>query len=208
MTTVYLVRHVQAQGNLLRVFHGHVDGNITDLGIKQCGRLAERFAAVPLSAIMSSDLQRARKTALAIALRHQNVQVEFTERLREIYAGDWEGEPYDGVGKVEPEIFKSFIDGELDVRIGGFGETSREAGMRLKCAVDEFIKRHENETLAVVSHGCALRAMIELYFDGMLTWGTNATVSNLVFHKDGKIDVGYLWDDSHLEGVRGDKELD
>ena len=43
MTSIYLVRHCQAQGNVNRVFQGRIDSEISEEGRRQLDRLAERF---------------------------------------------------------------------------------------------------------------------------------------------------------------------
>ena len=67
MTTIYLVRHAQAEGNLYRRFHGHFNTTLTATGQQQLPYLSRRVADIPLSAVYSSDLTRARRTAEAIA---------------------------------------------------------------------------------------------------------------------------------------------
>ena len=48
MTTIYLVRHAEAEGNLYRIAHGHYNSCITDdRGCRQIRALAERFRDVP-----------------------------------------------------------------------------------------------------------------------------------------------------------------
>ena len=51
MTEIYLIRHAQAEGNLYRMMHGHWDGSVTALGLKQIDALAERFRTVHVDAL-------------------------------------------------------------------------------------------------------------------------------------------------------------
>ena len=69
-TTVYLIRHAEAEGNLYRRVHGWYDSLITDNGYRQIAALRGRFADVPIHAVYSSDLFRTRTTARAIYLSH------------------------------------------------------------------------------------------------------------------------------------------
>ena len=66
MTEIYLIRHTQAEGNRYRIMQGHWDGGVTATGLKQIELLAERFRDLPVDAVYSSDLYRARLTATAI----------------------------------------------------------------------------------------------------------------------------------------------
>ena len=45
MTTIYLIRHAEADGNLYRRAHGWYDSVITDRGYRQIAALAKRFAS-------------------------------------------------------------------------------------------------------------------------------------------------------------------
>ena len=67
MTTLYLIRHAEAEGNLYRRIHGQFDTNVTPNGRRQIAALARRFAAVPVDAVYASDLTRTQTTAQAIA---------------------------------------------------------------------------------------------------------------------------------------------
>ena len=92
MTTVFLVRHGEAEGNLYRRIHGHYDSKITENGLLQLKALQQRFAPIHLDAAYSSDLYRARKTADAVCAPKQ-LSVTLDPRLREVSMGDWEDFP-------------------------------------------------------------------------------------------------------------------
>ena len=89
MTEIYVIRHVQAEGNLYRMCQGHWDGDVTPIGVCQRDALAERFKDVPVDAVYSSDLYRARFTASAITKYH-DLPIITDRRFREINLGPWE----------------------------------------------------------------------------------------------------------------------
>ena len=93
MTTLYLVRHCEAMGNIRRIFQGHIDEGISGNGRRQLERLTERFRDVPLDAIYSSPLQRAMYTAEAVDGAH-GLPIVQDRRLMEIHGGVWEGKPW------------------------------------------------------------------------------------------------------------------
>ena len=66
MTTLYLIRHAEAEGNLYRRIHGQYNSLITDNGYRQIAALRDRFANVPIDAVYSSDLFRTMTTARAL----------------------------------------------------------------------------------------------------------------------------------------------
>lgn len=92
-TTVYIIRHAEAEGNVYRRCHGQYNALLTTRAYKQLPYLAKRFENVPLAAVYSSDLFRARVTAQAVAEPH-HLSVETRPVLREIDMGDWEDIPW------------------------------------------------------------------------------------------------------------------
>lgn len=69
-TAVYIIRHAEAEGNVYRRCHGQYNALLTTRAYKQLPYLAKRFENVPLAAVYSSDLFRARVTAQAVAEPH------------------------------------------------------------------------------------------------------------------------------------------
>ena len=67
MTTLYIVRHGEARGNVERNFHGWFDSELTENGRAQISRLPSYFKDIKLDAAYSSDLKRTRETAEIVA---------------------------------------------------------------------------------------------------------------------------------------------
>ena len=120
MTTVYLIRHGEAEGNLYRRMQGWYDGDLTDLGRRQVAALAQRFRDIHLDAVYSSDLYRAMETAAALC-RPKGLPLFTDPRLREVSVGPWEDEPFGSASAEQPEQFYRFVREphlwELEVRI-------------------------------------------------------------------------------------------
>ena len=89
MTTVYLIRHAEAEGNLYRRIHGWYDALITDNGFRQIAALEERFRDIHVDAVYSSDLYRTMTTARAVYLP-KGLELRTDPQLREIHMWDWE----------------------------------------------------------------------------------------------------------------------
>ena len=90
MIRVLLVRHGETDWNAQRRYQGQTDVPLNEAGRRQADALAERLAGEEISAVLSSDRQRARQTALAIAAPH-GLPVQEEPRMCEIALGDWEG---------------------------------------------------------------------------------------------------------------------
>ena len=58
MTTIYLIRHAEAEGNLYRRIHGWYDALVTENGLRQIQALEQRFQGEHFDAVWSSDLYR------------------------------------------------------------------------------------------------------------------------------------------------------
>ena len=108
MVTIILERHGQSEGNSLKLFTGHKNVNLTELGLKQVERTAEYIAEnYKVDKIYSSDLKRAVDTAQFVADK-TGLEIIKNEKLRELYAGEWDGAHFD-------EIEKNYADDKISV---------------------------------------------------------------------------------------------
>lgn len=201
MTTLYLVRHAEAEGNVYRRCHGQYDALLTHRAPAQLRCLAERFAEVPLSAIYASDLYRARHTAKAIADR-KGMRVRIRPALREISMGDWEDKPWAELPRIDPEHYADWQHHPARCIVPG-GESVIAAGERVFAALRQLAAQHDGEEIAVVSHGSAIRGCLCIALGlspdeiGEIGWGDNTCVAKFAFSDDGCKAV-YWNDASHL----------
>jgi phosphoserine phosphatase len=86
-----LVRHGESAWNRIGRYQGQQDAPLSDLGLRQAEALAARLSSEKLDAIYSSPLQRAHRTAQAIATHHPQLAIRQDAALMEINHGDWEG---------------------------------------------------------------------------------------------------------------------
>lgn len=93
--TIVLVRHGETEWNRVGRLQGWTDTDLNRRGRAQARALAEHLAArYDVAEIRSSDLERARRTAVAIESATDADLVE-TAAWRERGIGTLEGEPYD-----------------------------------------------------------------------------------------------------------------
>lgn len=107
MTTIYLIRHAEAEGNRYRRAHGWYNSTITDRGYHQIAALAKRFADTKFDAVYSSDRFRTMITALAIYKTH-GLPLRTVRALREIDVGYWEDTPWAELERTDPEQLAYF----------------------------------------------------------------------------------------------------
>lgn len=95
MATVILVRHGRTDANATGTLAGRLPGvRLDDVGTAQAVRTAERVAAVPLAAIVTSPLERCRQTARALAKAHPGApRVTSDKGITECDYGEWQGRP-------------------------------------------------------------------------------------------------------------------
>jgi broad specificity phosphatase PhoE len=79
---VFLVRHGETEWNVLGLSQGWVDIPLNDEGKKQAARLAELFSELPVAAIYSSVLSRAKTTSEIIAAHHTQAEIIYDPTLR------------------------------------------------------------------------------------------------------------------------------
>lgn len=203
MTDIYLIRHCEAEGNLYRRAQGQHNSHITPRGEKQLEQLAERFKSIHLDAVYSSDLTRARLTALAVA-ETQNLPVTTDSRLREINLGVWEDKPWGNILLEDAEQYSYFSRDPEKWRIDG-SESFSALGNRMLEAILELAKKHDGQTIAIASHGMAIRTFLSQALGvssaeiSRIAHADNTAVS-LLHIEDENIQVEFFNDNSHLTG--------
>lgn len=158
MTTLYLIRHAEADGNLYRRAHGWYNSVITDRGYRQIAALAARFADVPFDAVYSSDRHRTMTTALSIYRTHA-LPLVTTPRLREIGIGVWEDRPWAELERTDGARLTQFNTDAEHWSVEG-GETLPAVRERMLGALREIAEAHPSGTAAVFSHGMAIRLTV------------------------------------------------
>lgn len=199
MTTIYLIRHCEAQGNLHRRVHGIFDSDVTPKGRRQLACLQKRFEPVALDAVYSSNLTRAQKTAASIA-DPKGLAVIVEPQLHERSMGAWEDYSWHEVERRCPEAFAAWRTDPYYYQIPG-GESEEQGGLRLHAALSELARQNSGKTIAVVAH-----SMVIKIFQQLVTgcgyeetgWGENTSVSLLHVGDDGAMSFDYRNDASHL----------
>ena len=203
MTTIYLIRHAEAEGNLYRIAQGQHESNLTDRGKRQVRALERRFADVSIDAVYASDLYRTRATAAAI-YKPKGLPLHRCPGLREICVGDWEGRTWGDIIRQYPQEMADFGSRMDRWSIPG-AETPAEVLSRVRSAVEEIARENPGKTLALFSHGYAIRLLlanlqgISLRDTGAKSpTGDNTAVSLLEWDGE-RLRVIWQNDNSHLK---------
>lgn len=199
-TTVYFIRHGTTESNIGGRFQGKSDIPLGETGRKQAACLGERFATVPLDAVYTSPLKRARQTAEGVCA-HLPLQPILCEGLREIDGGVLEGRTNEENMRDYPEIMKAFRH-HPSAFAPPQGENARQVHARVMEAVRHIVCDNPGKQVAIVSHGFALLCSVgclgipfEQLQPNILA---NASVTCVTFEPDGRHEIVFANDQSHL----------
>ena len=201
MTTIYLIRHAEAEGNLYRVAHGHYNSLITQRGYMQIAALEKRFADVHIDAVYSSDLYRTCTTAKAI-YEPKNLPLHTDSAFREVNLGVWEDRPWQELTMESPEQM-FFFNRHLEKWHVDGCESVEQVLTRYLPALRRVARENDGKTIAVFSHGAAMRIVLGTLQGlrpdeiGQTPHGDNTAVSLLEADGD-DIHVVYRDDNQHL----------
>ena len=152
MTTVYLVRHGATDWNIDKRAQGTADIPLAEAGRRQAVHTASELEGFDIDAVYSSDLQRARDTARAIAARHGLEVIEDPD-FREIDQGEWTGLPVDEIKKRWPDMWGPAR--HYNARPGG--ESPQQVRARALAGLRRVIEAHPEGGVVIVSHGGTIR---------------------------------------------------
>lgn len=157
---MYLVRHGETDWNRLRRVQGNIDIPLNALGQEQAAKLYRWFRNKQIDAIYSSDLSRAFDTAQSLAV-HYNIGVKTYSELRERNYGLIEGESIDQFSLTHSESTNDWLELE-QYRI----EPLQNVKYRVFTKIEELLQQHNDESIAIVSHGGTIKAYLSLITNG------------------------------------------
>ena len=201
MTTIYLIRHAEAEGNLYRRVHGWYDSLITDNGYRQIAALEKRFRGISIDAVYSSDLFRTRTTARAVYVP-KGLELHTDPGLRELKLGDWEDMTFGFVRHRFPQAMELFNRTDPAWEVPG-GESFFQLGERVEETVRRIARRHSGQTAALFSHGMAIRQFLGRVKNippeqwHSMPHGDNTAVSCLTWDGE-RFAIEFEMDNSHL----------
>jgi probable phosphoglycerate mutase len=201
-TEIVLVRHGQTVWNLEGRRQGHRDSPLSEHGLFQAQRIADRLSERKFAAIHSSDLGRAYQTAERIARTTGN-QIRTDPRLRERNYGIFEGLTGEEVNRICPEEFSLFRKSGPDFVIPK-GESTTVFHQRCISCLEELACHHEGENFIVVTHlgvlNCLFRHILGVPADVSRRFEVPEGSLNLVHYTSGKWNLITWGDISHLDG--------
>jgi len=157
-----LIRHgdTDAVGHYIA---GNVPGtHLNDAGHAQVAALVARLHDVPLTGVVSSPLERTRQTAEPIARDH-GLDVEIEPALSEFDFGSWTGATF---ASLASDASWGRFNTVRSLTAATRGELMLDVQRRAVAAALDVRNRHATGTVALVSHGDVIRALL-LFVLGM-----------------------------------------
>ncbi|MDP1900263.1 MAG: histidine phosphatase family protein [Rubrivivax sp.] len=199
-TRVFVLRHGETAWNVERRIQGQLDVPLNERGRWQAVRLAQALAGEKLAAVYSSDLQRARDTAAAVAAA-AGVALHIDPGLRERAFGVFEGQTFEEIERRWPEELARWRRRDPGFEAQG-GERLDAFYARSVGVAGQHAARHPAQAIALVAHGgvldCLYRAAAGIELGAARTWQVaNAAVNRLRWTPEGFAIV--RWNDTaHL----------
>ena len=157
-TRLFIVRHTETIGNVEKRLTGRQDYEITEKGKMLIQKLTRELESIKFDKIYSSTSSRAIKTVERIAQK-QNLKIEKSSELCEMYFGKYDGWKWEDVNKIQPEIKQT--QNEINEIVGiPRQESMEETANRIYNYILKILKENEGKTILVSSHGVAIEAFL------------------------------------------------
>ncbi|RYF25640.1 MAG: histidine phosphatase family protein [Comamonadaceae bacterium] len=206
-TRIIAIRHGETAWNVDTRIQGHLDIPLNDTGLWQARQLGQALADEPITAIYTSDLQRAHTTAQAVADATGAALIP-EPRLRERSFGQLQGRTFAEIEAELPQEARRWRQRDPHFEPDG-GESLIVFRDRITRITQELVQRHPGELIALVAHGGVLdvlyRAATGQELQAPRTWKvTNAAINRLLWTESGLTLVGWA-DTHHLDNASRDE---
>lgn len=155
---IHLIRHGQTNWNKERRVQGQSESTLTPEGRTQAASLSSAMAECGIGKVYCSSSIRTRETA-AIMFAGMDVDIEYSDALREIFLGPWEGSLYSDMEQKFPQSFADFWH-----RPDAFSLADAETFVQTQHRGMQELRRIANEAaaqdVAIISHGVLIKSIL------------------------------------------------
>lgn len=153
---IILARHAETPWNEQARYIGRTDLSLSALGRKNALLLADFLAPQALDMVFSSDMRRAKETAVCVA-DAKGLKVLVEPLLNEIDFGCWEGLKYDEILMRDAELLEKWVENPFSVRVPE-SEPLEDFAKRVwagwRAVIERALKRPAGNVLVVTHAGC------------------------------------------------------
>lgn len=159
---VLLIRHGETDYNRDRRLQGDLPVPLNADGRLQAEALGLYLKQEPTDAIFASPLARAYETAQIVG-KSLNLKPQADPRLQEITFGCFQGLTYNQIQNDHKNEYRMWNSGDMTYCVPD-GESRRSVQHRMTSAWDELISHPDYQTIAIVSHGAAIKILLRYLF--------------------------------------------
>jgi len=153
-----LVRHGQSTWNAQGRWQGQADPPLSPLGEDQAAEAGGRLAGIEITGVVTSDLQRARRTGEIVAAALGLGPVTVCPGLGEYDVGDWSGLTKPEIEAGWPGQQLAWFQGRLPTTPGGEGR-AHFARRVMAAVLGVAAAADAGSVLVVVTHGGVIRGL-------------------------------------------------
>lgn len=201
VTRLCLVRHGETEWNAARRIQGQIDIGLNATGRRQADAAGRWLKSAAISAVYSSDLQRAWLTALAIG-QELGLPPQARPALRERCYGVFEGLTYDEAKREHPDGYAAFEGRNADYDFIN-GESLKTMFVRVTSALLAIADRHAGANVVVVVHGGVLDIVNRFVRGNSLETPRDFLIPNAglnwIARRDGAWSIESWGETAHLE---------
>jgi len=157
MSNLLLIRH--AETDMAGTFCGQSDPPINAAGYRQIQTLVESLRTEPITAVFTSDLDRAMTTARAVADFFAVPRVPRRD-LREIAFGERKGRSWGQIEALDPTFAREWID-RFPHLTPPRGESFETFKSRIMTEMSYLLSRPEVGLVVLVTHAGVMRAVLQ-----------------------------------------------
>jgi broad specificity phosphatase PhoE len=156
---IILVRHGATDWNIQGRCQGSTDRELSEMGVRQAQAVAASMSGLKITAIYSSGLRRARRTAQLISQPH-GLQVRIEDDVRELDHGALEGLTFTEIKEKYPDFIQRWRTEPAELQVPG-GERLSDVQRRALAGLQRIAGQHqESDSLIVVSHNFPILGII------------------------------------------------
>lgn len=152
------MRHGEVANGAEKRYNGHIDVDITELGVQQMHRLATMLEGKNIATVYSSDLIRSVKGAKIISER-AGVSYTPIRELRERSVGIWEGLTAEEIRQRYPEEYRAWRSDLLNYRPPN-GECLLDVKERILPVFKRLVASHKDQEIGMLLHGGVNRVIL------------------------------------------------
>jgi len=205
---ILLIRHGESEANIYHKFSGSMDVKLTEKGIWQAARLANRLQEEKIDQVYCSTLTRAKHTA-EIVFKSRKKKIISNAGFMEMNFGIWEGLTYEEV-KSKFGLSEDYFSWQPYINIKvpiPEGESIIKLNERVMHAFTGILDKHKaskkDETIAIVCHGGTIRIILlnalNMELEKIWNLAQDSTALNIIYYDNGPAIVKLVNDTSHLD---------